>query len=57
MNNFNLKIEIPKVRECPRCKDMAKVNDFRIRPDDTLSVIYICDCGYEDSVLKEVTFV
>lgn len=57
MYNKEIKIEIPKVKECPRCKDMAKVNDFHIRPDDILRVMYICDCGYEDSILKEVVFI
>lgn len=57
MNQKDITIEIPKVKKCSVCGNMAKVNDFHIRPDDKLRVFYICDCGNEDSILKEVNFI
>lgn len=52
-----IKIEIPQINKCSRCSNISKVNDFYIRPDDKLRVFYICDCGQEDSFVKDVCFV
>lgn len=52
-----IKIEIPKVKKCTKCGEMAKVNDLRLTHDDVLSVFYICDCGNEDCWNKNAKFV
>lgn len=57
MKEIEIKIEIPKIKKCSRCGDMAKVNDFHITPDDKLRVYYICDCGNEDLTSKDIVFI